>query len=46
MKGDTKHCPVHGDYIHEGESQECPKCEYYIAVNFPEEYEWDEDEDG
>jgi hypothetical protein len=44
MKGDTKTCPIHGDYVHVGESDECPTCAYNKAVDFPEEYEWEEDD--
>jgi hypothetical protein len=45
MIGSEYICEIHGKYIQEGESKECPVCEYYKYTNFPEEYEWDEEED-
>lgn len=45
MKGQEYNCPIHGKYVQTGESKECPWCEYYMYVNFPENYEWEEDTD-
>jgi hypothetical protein len=46
MKGDTKYCEHHGEYVHEGESDECPMCAYYTYVNSPEAFEWEEEDDN
>lgn len=43
MIGSEYTCKIHGKYIQEGESKECPECEYNKAVDFPEESEWEEE---
>lgn len=41
-----RECEIHGKYAQTGESKECPICEYYYYIEFPEKDDWEHEGDN